>query len=177
MSGKVIWLTGLSGAGKTTLAKQLVVDLNALKCASIFLDGDILRNIFLESGNGSNYFTAQNRLALAMKYSKLCKLISEQGFVVVIATISMFDEIYAWNRKNLPNYFEVYLKVPLEELRRRDCKGIYSAFDRGTLKNVAGLDLAVSEPTEADLVLDLGNQRTVEHGSQEILKLCMQGHK
>ena len=66
----------------------------------------------------------------------------------------MFEEVYTWNRNNLPNYFEVYLKVPLKELRTRDPKSIYRRYDKGTISNVAGLDLVVDEPHGSDLVLD-----------------------
>jgi adenylylsulfate kinase len=66
----------------------------------------------------------------------------------------LFREVHAWNRQNLPAYFEVYLKVPLHELRRRDPKGIYRGFDSGLLSNVAGLDLPVDEPNSADLIFE-----------------------
>ena len=66
----------------------------------------------------------------------------------------MFREVHTWNRTHLPGYFEAYLKVPIEELRRRDSKGIYSRFDAGKLKNVAGLDLNVDEPEEPDFEVE-----------------------
>lgn len=62
----------------------------------------------------------------------------------------MFNEVYTWNRINMPRYFEVYLKVPIEELQRRDPKNIYSRFANGELKNVAGLDLPIDEPLSAE---------------------------
>ena len=64
----------------------------------------------------------------------------------------MFKEVYAWNRENLPGYFEVYMKASLDELRRRDPKGIYYDFDTHVLSNVAGLDLPVDEPEFPDFV-------------------------
>lgn len=93
-------------------------------------------------------------MALAMQYAHLCRVIASQGLTVVIATISLFREVHAWNRENLPGYFEVYLKVPVEELRRRDPKGIYRRFDAGELSNVAGLDLPIDEPEAADWVVE-----------------------
>jgi adenylylsulfate kinase len=74
---------------------------------------------------------------------------------VVTATISLFNEIHEWNRATLPGYFEVYLKVPIDELRRRDPKGIYRRFDAGELTHVAGLDLPIDEPEAADWVVEL----------------------
>ena len=66
----------------------------------------------------------------------------------------MFREVYAWNRANFPNYFEIYLKVPLDELRLRDPKKIYQRYDAGDLANVAGLDLHIDEPLKPHVTLD-----------------------
>ena len=99
-------------------------------------------------------YTREERIKLALKYSYLCKTLSAQGFNIIIATISMFNEVYDWNRENITNYFEVYLKVPLKELRHRDPKFIYKRYDNGDLRNVAGLDLKVDEPFKSHLTLD-----------------------
>src|SRR5690606_38160129 len=94
-----------------------------------------------------------DRLALAMRYSKMCKLLSDQGFDVAIATISLFDEVHQWNRDNLPGYCEIFLDVPLDELRRRDSKGIYERLERREISNVAGVDLNVDIPKNPDIRL------------------------
>ena len=96
-----------------------------------------------------------------MQYAHLCRVIASQGLTVVIATISLFREVHDWNRANLPGYFEVYLQVPLDELRRRDPKGIYRRFDAGELANVAGLDLPIDEPKAADWVVEFKSGQTV----------------
>ena len=148
--GRVLWITGLSGSGKTTLAIEVVRQLRKNRCDVISLDGDSLREMFaIGTANFQNY-DRNRRLELGMQYAYLCEILSRQGFTVVIATISMFREVHTWNRNHLPGYFEVYLKVPIEELRRRDSKGIYSRFDSGELQNVAGLDLHVDEPEKPD---------------------------
>jgi len=152
--GTVIWITGLSGAGKSTLAIEVVGQLRAKGEHVALLDGDDLRSVFgAVAANAQNY-GLEGRLALAMQYAHLCRVIASQGLTVVIATISLFREVHAWNRENLPGYFEVYLKVPVEELRRRDPKGIYRRFDAGELSNVAGLDLPIDEPEAADWVVE-----------------------
>ena len=161
MAGQVIWITGLSGAGKTTLAKELIQRLQRYESQPIFLDGDILRNLFQVSENVLDSHGRQARIKLALKYAKMCRLLSDQGFMVVIATISMFDEVYAWNRENITNYFEVYLKVPLYELRRRDPKSIYQRYKNGELINVAGLDLSVDSPKTPHLILDFETQPSI----------------
>jgi adenylylsulfate kinase-like enzyme len=152
--GQVLWVTGLSGAGKTSLAAELVSRLREQRKPVVFLDGDELRDVFGLVGEPSAQHARQSRLALAMRYSRLCRVLASQGLIVVIATISMFREVHAFNRAVLPGYFEVYLKVPEEELRRRDPKGIYRRFDVGEIRDVAGVDLAVDEPEAADWVAE-----------------------
>ena len=154
MDGQVIWITGLSGAGKTTVAAALDQCLRERGLIPILLDGDILRNLFKSTDEIGKTYNREARIKLALKYAHLCKTLSSQGFIVIIATISMYSEAYAWNRTNLPNYFEIYLKVPLKELRRRDPKKIYQRYDAGDLSDVAGLDLAVDEPLEPHVILD-----------------------
>ena len=154
MDGQVIWITGLSGAGKTTVAAALDQCLKERGLIPILLDGDILRNLFKSTNKIGKTYSRVARIKLALKYAHLCKALSSQGFTVIIATISMYNEVYAWNRTNLPNYFEIYLKVPLKELRRRDPKKIYQRYDASDLSDVAGLDIAVDEPFEPYVILD-----------------------
>lgn len=162
VNGRVIWITGLSGAGKSTLAIELAGKLRAKGEHVVMLDGDELRQVFGAVSNNVKNHGREGRLALAMQYAHLCRVIAAQGVTVVIATISLFQEVYAWNRQYLPGYLEVYLKVPLEELRRRDPKGIYQRFDTGELSNVAGLDIPIDEPANADLVIEFDTTKSVE---------------
>lgn len=158
MTGKVIWITGLSGAGKTTLAEELKFRLLKNDFCPILLDGDLLRKIFNTDPLDEHSFSRNSRINLGLKYGLLCKALSTQGFIVIIATISMFDEIFSWNRENLENYLEIYLKVPLDELYLRDHKKIYQRCKAGILKNVAGLDLTVDEPSSPDIIYDFARQ-------------------
>jgi adenylylsulfate kinase-like enzyme len=176
-SGSVVWITGLSGAGKTTAACELVRRLRMQNQAVVMLDGDVLRELMgVADANVHNYGRDQ-RLALAMRYAQLCRLLAGQGLTVVIATISLFREVHAWNREHLPGYCEVYLKVPLEELRRRDPKGIYRRFETGELKDVAGLDLPVDEPEAADLVWSWTPGQPVEQLADELINLMSERKK
>ena len=158
MHGKVIWITGLSGAGKTSLATEIVEYLREKEDAVVLLDGDVFRSILKVPTIETDQHNREARLFLALRYGLMCQLLASQGITVVIATISMFEEVYTWNRMNLPNYFEIFLKVPLKELRNRDPKSIYKKFDNGELKNVAGLDLLVDEPKTSDLIIDFDKQ-------------------
>ena len=85
-------------------------------------------------------------------------------------------EVHTWNRSNLPGYFEVYLKVPVEELRRRDSKGIYSRFDAGELTHVAGLDLSIDEPEAADWIVEFAPKRPVALLTEDLLNRLIRGN-
>jgi len=146
----VIWITGLSGAGKTTLAKLLTEYLRSQGQAVVMLDGDDLREALFSTKDHSQ----EARLSLAYKYAGLARLIASQGVMVVVSTVALIREIHQWNRQNQPGYFEVYLKVAIDELRRRDPKGIYRKYDEGKIHNVAGLDMIIDEPQKPDLVIE-----------------------
>jgi len=153
-NSKVLWVTGLSGSGKTTLSKKISEVLSNKSIPCVYLDGDEIREIFGVTTLSSPNYNREGRVNLAMQYSRLCRMLVKQGFNVVIATISMFHEVYAWNRNNIPGFYLIYLKVPVSELRRRDSKGIYKKYDAGEIVNVAGLDLEVDDPLNPDLLFE-----------------------
>ena len=107
-----------------------------------------------------------------MRNARLCRLLAEQGGDVVCATISMFHEVQRWNRENIPGYREIYLRVPIDELRRRDQKGIYVGAQRGDTRDVVGLDVPAEAPEAPDLVLDNYGALDVAGAVDRILAEC-----
>ena len=162
----VFWITGLSAAGKTTLAKLVVSRLHSLGQPVVLLDGDLLR----EAMGSSHGHDREGRLGLAYKYAGLAKMIAIQDVTVVVSAVALFKEIHKWNRNNLPGYFEVFIKVNLDELRKRDPKGIYASYDKGQIKNVAGLDLDVDEPKNPDLLIEYSPGQTPEMAFEKLWK-------
>lgn len=145
--GRVYWITGLSGAGKTTVGKHLYGLIKAEKDNVIILDGDILRQVY----NDDLGYGKDDRLKGAQRHGRVCKFLADQGLDVICCTISMFDSVRRWNRQNIENYFEVFLDVPLEILQNRDNKGLYDSNGQNSTQNVVGLDLKLDLPRESDM--------------------------
>jgi cytidine diphosphoramidate kinase len=145
--GSLVWITGLSGAGKTTLATDLAGRLRTCRFAVVLLDGDVLRDVF-EHDLG---YTLEERHRCARRYARLGRMLASQGLHVVVATISMFEDVRAWNRAHAPHYVEVYLRAPLAVRHGRGAQHV--AVDSRHNPTV-GEDLSYEEPVTPDLVLD-----------------------
>ncbi len=162
--GYVYWVTGLSGAGKTTVGTKLYEYLREKKPNVIRMDGDILRNIFQ-----CYDYTFDGRKALGFQYAKLCKMLSDQGIDVVICTVVMFDEVRQWNRENITDYREIYLEVELDELIRRDQKGLYSKATANKEENVCGVNMDVELPKFPDIKISNYGEITPDIAFQMII--------
>ena len=148
--GILYWITGLSGAGKTTIGSSLYYELLEKKDNVVLLDGDILKKIV---GSDLGYSYAE-RFERAKRYSNLCKMLVDQGMVVIICTIAMFDEIREWNRQNINGYVEIFLDVDMDVLRKRNQKGLYSKQQLGGVMNLAGVDMETQLPQNPDIVIN-----------------------
>ena len=164
--GTVYWITGLSGAGKTTIGKLFYNHLKEQYPNTVFFDGDTLRKVF---GDDLGY-TEEERRKCAMRYSRLCAMLEEQGINVICCTISMFDSVRQWNRENIRNYREIYVRVSMDTLRARDQKGLYSGTTSETEKDVAGIHFQVEIPKNPDLILDNDGETTPEEQVERIIR-------
>jgi len=162
---KCYWVTGLSATGKTTLSSLLVTHLRGQGKTVIHLDGDDLRQVLADE-----IYAREDRIALAMRYARLCKLLTEQGLDIVIAVIGLFKEVHKWNRENITNYIEIFIDTPLSELKKRDPKNIYRDFELGLIKNVAGIDLKIDIPSNPDIYLKWSEKSTIDSMFNELVK-------
>lgn len=156
--GCCYWVTGLAGSGKTTIGSILYKYLKKTSGNTVYLDGDTLREVL----NAEKAYTREDRIKLAFLYSRFCKMLTDQGFDVVCTTISMFNDVRSWNRDNLENYCEIYIKVPFDVLVERDQKGLYTGCINGDKKNVVGVDQSFEEPRTPDIVLENNGNLTPE---------------
>jgi len=146
--GRLFWFTGLSGAGKTTIGREFLLLLKDRGNSPVFLDGDEMRAVF---GDGISYSKEDRRL-LANRYSRLCKLLTDQGLDVVCCTISMFHSVRQWNKENIGLYFEIYVKAPMDALLSRNAKGIYGKDAESKASDVVGVDIQMEEPLNPNFI-------------------------
>ena len=159
-NAKVIWITGLSGSGKSTIARKIQELLKLKGIKPIVIDGDQVRSVVNDNACGHD---KKSRIRNAFRICRLTKLIADQGFIVIVATISLYHDIHKWNRGNLPGYHEVFLDVDMEILRKRDPKGLYKKADLGAIDNIAGVHITAEFPKEPDLVIE--NNDNIETAS------------
>lgn len=150
----VIWFIGLSGSGKTTLASKLFKETKKINTNTVFLDGDILRDVWADDLS----YTIEGRERNAKRISNLCKLLDQQGFHVIASVLSIFPEWQQWNREKFSSYYEIFLDVPMEVLIERDTKNLYKQALAGEIENVVGVQIPFPRPSNPDLVLSETNE-------------------
>ena len=150
--GKVIWLYGLSGAGKTTLAEALEKKLQSDGYPTVLLDGDNLRSGL----NKDLGFTRADRAENVRRVGQVAHLMADAGLVVIVALVSPFAE----DRDSVRELFdkgkfaEVWVKTPIEVCTDRDPKGLYKKAADGSLPNLSGVGQEYEPPAHAELILD-----------------------
>jgi sulfate adenylyltransferase/3'-phosphoadenosine 5'-phosphosulfate synthase len=163
-NGFVVWLTGLSGAGKTTLAQAVAARVRAAGRPVQVLDGDDLRKT-LNQGLG---FSRADRDTNIRRIAYVAKLMAENDVAVVVAAISPYRSIRDEARAQLKRFAEVYVKCGLEELVRRDTKGLYARAQRGEIANFTGVSDPYEEPLHPDVTVN-SDAETVRESVDKVL--------
>lgn len=170
--GTCYWLTGLSGAGKSTIGRHLAQRLRRDRPQVIYLDGDVMREVF----GSQQHYDQDSRQQLAAVYGRMCRMLTSQGQDVVCATISMYEDVRSWNRANIKHYREIYVRVSMATLFQRDQKQLYSRAQRGEISDVMGVDLAFDPPQAPDLILDNEGDRSPQALAETIYAKFHQIH-
>lgn len=152
----VIWITGLSGAGKTTIGSALCRLLKRRAPNTVLVDGDEVRALIGRSENEGAYTLAARR-DVADRIVAFCSWLDGQGMNVVCCTISAFPDLLAQNRNRFSAYFEVFLDVPEACLESRARSDLYGRARRGEIDNVVGIDLPYMPPVAPDMVIKNGH--------------------
>ncbi|MDX6445599.1 MAG: adenylylsulfate kinase [Blastocatellia bacterium] len=167
--GFTLWFTGLSGAGKTTLAGVLDREMRARGLAVEVLDGDEIRTN-LSKGLG---FSKEDRDTNIRRIGYVCRLLSRNGVAAISAAISPYrevrDEVRQLIEADGAEFIEVFVKCPIEVLTQRDVKGLYKKALAGELKGFTGVSDPYEEPLAAEVVIE-SNRETVEFSVSKILR-------
>lgn len=151
----VIWLIGLSGAGKSHIGRQLYKRMKEEEQATVLVDGDEIREIFRHD-RGADAYTVEGRRRNAERIRELCAWLDRQEINVVCCILSLFEESHRWNRETYSKYFEVYISAPIDVLIERNPKNLYRRAKRGEVDNVVGVDIPFQAPKNPDLVIENG---------------------
>ncbi|MGH2457854.1 MAG: adenylyl-sulfate kinase [Chloroflexota bacterium] len=156
--GVTIWLTGLSGAGKSTIATRLEGELRHRGLRVEVLDGDIVRQN-LSKGLG---YSREDRDTNIRRIAFVGRLLTRNGVVVIVAAISPYRNTRDEARESIGRFLEVHVKCSLEELVRRDVKGLYAKALRGEIANFTGVSDPYEEPADPDVVVETNRQSPAE---------------
>ncbi len=164
MKAPVIWLTGIPGSGKTTLAIELEKYYQKNGLAVEILDGDEIRKT-LSKDLG---FSPEDRKEHNRRVIFVAQILSKNGVTTIVPLISPYRETRDFARKEIPNFVEVWVKTSVDECIKRDPKGLYKKALAGEIKNLTGLQAPYEEPQNAELILDTEKQN-VEKSVEIIL--------
>lgn len=159
--GILFWITGLSGSGKTRIAKKIVGDITKSYGKTIVLSGDDIRNIFKLKGYSYN-----DRLDTVFKYCKLAKKITSQNVNVIFAVIGMMDKLRNWNRKNQNNYVEIFIKSDLKKIIKAKKKKLYHK----KISKIVGIDIQPEFPKNPHIKIINNFNRDINYLSKEVVK-------
>ena len=172
MTSSVVWFTGLSGSGKSTVAEWVAAELRRRGRPVEVLDGDAMRRVFPNTG-----FSKQERDAHIRRVGYLASRLEHHGVTVVASFVSPYRESRDFVRGLCRNFVEVYVSTPIDECERRDVKGLYAKARRGEIQEFTGVSDPYEPPVSAELVLDTSRMTVEDAGCQVLAAIDARAEK
>jgi adenylylsulfate kinase-like enzyme len=159
--GILFWVTGLSGSGKTVIAEKIKNDIIKYYGPTLLVSGDDLRKIFK-----FNKYTASERKVLGKYYCDYAKFITNQKINLIFAVVAMQDSMRHWNKKNIDNYLEVYIKTKIKTIIKANKKKIYHKKNSG---DIVGINIKPELPKKSDIIINNNFKKSTDILSQELI--------
>tara|TARA_A100001011_G_scaffold357104_1_gene401678 strand:+ start:1162 stop:1689 length:528 start_codon:yes stop_codon:yes gene_type:complete len=159
--GTLFWITGLSGSGKTTIAKKIYFRIKKDFGPTIIISGDEIRKIFSLTG-----YTYTDRLKTVKKYCLLSKHITKNKVNVIISVIGMVDVLRVWNKQNIKNYIEIYIDSPIKYLKGKNKKKLYT----NKIESVVGVNVKPEYPKKPDIKIKNNFKKSTKELSDILYK-------
>ena len=159
--GILFWVTGLSGSGKTSIAKKILKSIQKKFGKTIVVSGDDLRGIF-----SFKSYTRKERADLGIKYSKFAKFITDQKINLIFAVVGMRHKIRSHNKKTIKNYIEIFIKSDINRIIKLKKKKVYLK----SKKNIVGLGISPEFPKKPDITIENDCKKDINKLSSETFK-------
>ena len=160
-NGILFWITGLSGSGKTTIAKKIESHILKKYGPTVTVSGDNLRKMF-----NFKKFSKKERFFYAMTYSKFCKYITDKKINVIFSTVSLFHKVRKWNRSNISNYIEIYIKSDIDKVIKQKKKFFY----RKKYINIVGKNIKAEFPKSPDIIIINHFKKPINSLANELIR-------
>ena len=160
----IIWISGISGSGKTTVAQGIITKYKKILPHLINVDGDLVREFFGEQLP----YDESSRIQQIQRVQKICKLLEKQQLILIVSALYSNPKLMQWNRKNFLKYYEIYLEASLDLVKKRDPKSLYKKFEEGKEKNIVGLDIPWQAPLKSDLKIKMNEKTSLDDVIKEI---------
>ena len=160
--GILFWITGLSGSGKTTIAKKIKKDIIQLYGPTLLVSGDNLRKIFK-----LNKYTYNERVSNSKKFCKFAKFVTNQKINLIFAAVGMMDSMRKWYRNNIDNYIEIYIKADLKKIIRLKKKKIYHKKNGG---DIVGITIKPEFPKQPDIRINNDFKKSTDDLVDNLIK-------
>ena len=158
--GIVFWIEGFSGSGKTTISKNIKKDISKLFGTTIVLSGDMLRVLFNRKG-----YTKKDRISNSHKFSQFIKFLTDQKLNVIYSAVCLNNAARRIYKKNIKNFFQIYLKSDIQKIIKLKKKGIYKG-----KKNILGIHIKPEYPLKPNVIIENNFDKSLDKLSRELIE-------